>query len=122
MRPRRIFGGLGVEIEGMTDLSTERMARFNMCVMDEPDVRYRSYLGFVPGDSRAVHRLLMPAFLYLCRVVGDNDGIVPAGSQRWGEVVGEVTADHWAQIGWSGGFDVRSFYARLAHELNREPS
>ena len=29
----------------------------------------------------------------------------------------EVDADHWAQIGWFGRFDVDAFYVRLADQL-----
>jgi hypothetical protein len=31
--------------------------------------------------------------------------------------MGEVEADHWAQIGWFGRFDVQTFYGRLAQQL-----
>jgi triacylglycerol esterase/lipase EstA (alpha/beta hydrolase family) len=64
-----------------------------------------------------VHALLAPSHAYLLKIAGPNDGIVPASSQRWGKVLGEVFADHWAQVGWSPGFDVRSFYVRLAEQL-----
>jgi hypothetical protein len=48
---------------------------------------------------------------------GDNDGLVPAASQRWGEVIARVEADHWAQIGWSDGFDTAELYLRVVQEL-----
>jgi triacylglycerol esterase/lipase EstA (alpha/beta hydrolase family) len=50
---------------------------------------------------------------------GLNDGLVPAESQRWGDVTLEVDADHWAQIGWSGRFDVRGLYRDIARDLAR---
>ncbi|HZY02105.1 MAG TPA: hypothetical protein VFF02_01300, partial [Anaeromyxobacteraceae bacterium] len=56
-------------------------------------------------------------WLYLKRRAGENDGVVPASSQRWGEVLAEIEADHWAQIGWSRSFDAAEFYARLLREL-----
>jgi hypothetical protein len=44
--------------------------------------------------------------------------VVPANSQAWGEVLREVEADHWAQIGWwSRGFDAASLYEDLLREL-----
>jgi hypothetical protein len=49
--------------------------------------------------------------------VGDNDGVVPAASQRWGQVLAEIDADHWAQIGWSKRFDAAGFYRDLLREL-----
>jgi hypothetical protein len=55
----------------------------------------------------------------LHRTVGNNDGIVPADSQSWGQSLGAVAADHWAQIGWSNGFDVKTFYEAVALGLAR---
>jgi len=44
--------------------------------------------------------LLWPSHLYLGECSGPNDGVVPANSQPGGEVLHEIEADHWAQIGW----------------------
>jgi triacylglycerol lipase len=82
-----------------------------------PGVRYTSYVGWVRRGVRDVHALLAPGFTYLNLRTGSNDGMVPAASQRWGEVLGEIHADHWAQIGWSRGLDARAFYAALARSL-----
>jgi hypothetical protein len=95
------------------------MAAFNASVPDVRGVHYASYVGWVNGGVRDVHALLAPGFTYLSRRTGNNDGMVPAASQRWGEVLGEVNADHWAQIGWSRGLDARSFYAAIARALAR---
>ena len=43
--------------------------------------------------------------------------MVPITSQARGEVLREIEADHWAQIGWSRGFDATSFYEDLLREL-----
>lgn len=50
--------------------------------------------------------------------------MVPAASQAWGEVLREIEADHWAQIGWSPQlrgsvekFDALAFYEELLREL-----
>ena len=72
------------------------MAAFNDTVPDMRGVHYASYVGWVSGGVRDVHTLLAPGFTYLSRRTGDNDGMVPAASQRWGEVLGDVNADHWA--------------------------
>jgi len=62
--------------------------------------------------------LLWPSHLYLAERSGPNDGVVPANSQAWGEVLHEIEADHWAQIGWwSRGFDAASLYEDLLREL-----
>ena len=95
------------------------MAEFNEAVPDMLGVRYSSHVGCVRGGIRDVHTLLAPGFAFLKRRTGHNDGIVPAASQRWGDVAGEVRADHWAQIGWSQGLDVKRFYAAIARALAR---
>ena len=46
-----------------------------------------------------------------------SDGIVPATSQRWGQVLREVEADHWAQVGWSLRFDAVALYEEILREL-----
>jgi hypothetical protein len=64
-----------------------------------------------------VNPLLLPGYSYMLRTVGANDGMVPVESQKWGEVWGEIEADHWEQIGWSRSFDAKRFYAILAEHL-----
>jgi triacylglycerol lipase len=105
------------QLEGLRDLTTEQMLEFNRSVPDADSVMYMSYVGAVPAQWADLHALLAPGHAYMHRMVGDNDGIVPAFSQRWGEVIGEVRADHWAQIGWSRGPDVRELYAALVRAL-----
>lgn len=63
-----------------------------------------------------MHPLLKAPQLLLAKH-GDSDGLVPASSQRWGEVIAEVEADHWAQIGWSDGADTPALYLRVVDEL-----
>jgi triacylglycerol lipase len=117
-RLRLLLSSIGVHIDGLYDVSTQRMSEFNRTVVDCPNVAYSSVVGAVSRDAvAAVNAVLSPAHQYLLRKVGANDGIVPAASQRWGEAVGEVAADHWAQIGWFGSFDVEGFYTRLAEGL-----
>jgi len=63
--------------------------------------------------------LLIPTHRFLIDRVGPNDGLVPASSQQWGDVLGSVEADHWAQIGWSRSFDAPAFYERIVDDLKR---
>jgi hypothetical protein len=67
--------------------------------------------------KRRANPLLLPTHLWLAERAGANDGVVPAASQRWGEVLAEIEADHWAQIGWSKHFDAGPFYAGLIRGL-----
>jgi hypothetical protein len=104
---------LGLPLEPFLDLSVERMEAFNREAPDAPGVVY----GSVIAAAREVNALLVPAHGYLQRRAGDNDGIVPASSQRWGEVRGTIDVDHWGAIGWSSRFDAGAFYERLALDL-----
>jgi triacylglycerol lipase len=114
---RALRSQLGLDLDALHDLTTMQMAEFNDAVPNASGVRYTSYVGCVRGGVRDVHTLLAPGFAYLKRRTGDNDGMVPTASQRWGDVEGEIRADHWAQIGWSQGLDVKSFYAKVARAL-----
>lgn len=106
----------GVGLEALHDLTGAGLERFNEQVPDVRSVAYGSVVGAV-RSRRRMNPLLLPTQLWLADRAGPNDGIVPAASQRWGEVLAEIEADHWAQIGWSRHFDAGGFYARLLREL-----
>jgi triacylglycerol lipase len=99
------------------DLTTARMQEFNTAVCDVSTVRYASIVGALASDATKVSALLAPGYNYLMKRAGPNDGMVPATSQRWGEVLFEIEADHWAQIGWSGYFDATRCYVAIAEYL-----
>jgi triacylglycerol lipase len=107
---------MGLNVEAFHDLTTERMAEFNRAVPDARGVMYASVVG-APPRRREVTPLLVPSWLWLGAAEGANDGMVPAASQRWGDVLREIDADHFAQIGWSRRFDAAGFYAELLREL-----
>ena len=106
---RRFF-----DVVAFGDLTRQGMAQFNARVKDATGVAYASVVG--RSGRLRTNPLLWPSHLYLAQRSGANDGIVPAESPRWGEVVREIDADHWAQIGW-GGFDARELYEDLLREL-----
>lgn len=112
----RALSSVGVSIDALRDLTREHLTRFNEEVPDAPSVAYASVVGTVRRVRRS-SPLLMPSCLWLNQAVGDNDGVVPADSQRWGQVLAEIEADHWAQIGWSKHFDAAGFYRDLLREL-----
>jgi len=110
---RRIFKTLDLEV--LHDLTGARMSAFNSEIPDVPTVTYASVVAW---EERAeMNPLLWASHLYLSERAGPNDGVVPASSQPWGEVWREIRADHWAQIGWSSGFDAPAFYEGLARKL-----
>jgi triacylglycerol lipase len=111
---RRLFKRL-VDLEAFHDLTRERIAAFNGEIRDAPQVAYASVVA--QGDRAGMNPLLWASHLYLNECAGANDGVVPVASQHWGEVVREVQADHWAQVGWSSSFDAPALYEDLAREL-----
>jgi len=116
---RRVWaalGRLGMNLDAFHDLTTARMTDFNGAVPDARGVMYASVVG-APPRRREVSPILLPTWAWLGGEAGANDGMVPAVSQRWGDVVFEVEADHFAQIGWSRRFDAAEFYAELLREL-----
>ncbi len=113
---RRTLGSLGVRLEALDDLTVRRMESFNAEVRNTGGVAYGSVVG-VARRKRQMNPLLVPGYLYLKGRVGENDGMVPAASQEWGDVLYRIEADHWAQIGWSRHFDAAEFYAVLLREL-----
>jgi triacylglycerol lipase len=116
LRLRAALERCGVGLDALYDLTTERMAAFNAAVPDVRGVAYGSVVG-VALARRRTHPLLLPGWLYLRSAAGENDGLVPGSAQRWGEVLDEIDADHWAQIGWSRHFDAAAFFERLFDEL-----
>jgi len=108
--------GMGFNVDAFHDLTTTRMAAFNEATPDARGILYASVVG-APSARREVMSILLPTYLWLGEWEGGNDGLVPAASQRWGEVVREIGADHFAQIGWSRRFAAGEFYLELLREL-----
>ncbi len=116
---RGMIGRVGLETEAIDWLTTRRLERFNRDVPDLPGVLYGSIIGRSLCRQARANPMLLSGHMYLSLRNGPNDGMVPADSQRWGELLDEVDADHWAQIGWSTYFDAGSMYLRLYETLKR---
>jgi triacylglycerol lipase len=99
----------------LRDLGPEALERFNREVSDVPGVAYCSVVAAT--DLAHTNPLLWPTHAYLSKHGGLNDGLVPAASQRWGRVLREIEADHWAQVGWSLKFDAAALYEEILREL-----
>ncbi len=111
---KAMLDAFGVDVSVFFALTTAEMARFNAEV---PDVKGVWYASFVARGAPGMNPLLRPTHAVLERKVGPNDGLVPASSQQWGEVLQVIEADHWAQIGWTDGFDAPGLYLRAVDEL-----
>lgn len=99
---------------------------FNPNTPDSPLVRYYSYAGKMYAVSANI--ILTPTWLLLRYYDGDNDGIVPVASARWGIWKGTITGlfgvDHFMEInhlfGNTPGFDAEGFYVNVAKMLKND--
>jgi len=111
----------GINVDGFRDCRTDVCRLFNERTPDAPGVRYFSYTASVP--SSRVSPLLRRAWNILTPVEGANDGLVSVRSAAWGEVIGTLSVDHFAQtpdglfVRPGENFDAVSFYSRLIEDL-----
>lgn len=83
----------------LADMTPEACEALNRALPNRPEVRYLSYAGCrteleMPLWLRPWERLILSG-------EGDNDGLVPVASARWGQFRGTVRADHFELVGWS---------------------
>jgi len=111
----------GINVAGFRDCRTDICREFNERTPDAPGVRYYSYTATVP--SSRVSPLLRRAWNILTVAEGANDGLVSVRSARWGEVLGMLSVDHFAQtpdglfVRPGENFDALNFYSRLIEDL-----
>jgi triacylglycerol lipase len=114
---------MGVNFDGFRDCRPSACVAFNASTPDMPGVRYFSYAGAVPAGR--VTPVLRRAWSLLNAVEGANDGMVSLESARWGEYLGLLHADHFAQtpdrvfVRPGEDFDALAFYSRLIEDLAR---
>ena len=118
---RKALSALGISLHALDWLSPAALERFNADVPDAPGVRYACVVGGIRDENTGVPLALSPVHHYLRRVAGANDGLVPVSSQYWGETLGEIEADHYAQVGWRftarSTFDAAALYAWIVARL-----
>jgi triacylglycerol lipase len=111
----------GINVDGFRDCRTDACRAFNERTPDAAGVRYFSYTASVP--SSRVSPLLRRAWNILTPAEGPNDGLVSVRSGTWGEVLGTLHADHFAQtpdalfLRPGENFDALGFYSRLIEDL-----
>jgi triacylglycerol lipase len=113
----------GVNVDGFSDCRPSRCRDFNARTPNAPGVRYFSYTAAVAPPR--ITPVLRRAWNILTPLEGPNDGIVSVGSARWGEDLGILGVDHFAQtpdglfVRPDENFDVLGFYSRLVEDLAR---
>jgi triacylglycerol lipase len=111
----------GINVDGFRDCRTDMCRTFNDRIPDDPRVCYFSYTAAVP--SSRVSPLLRRAWNILTPAEGPNDGLVSMHSAAWGEVLGTLSVDHFAQtpdglfVRPGESFDALNFYSRLIEDL-----
>lgn len=111
-------------------LSTAGARAFNAAHPDDRRVAYFSVVGrttrdplFLSHHVDFVDAPLWPTFAYLESLHEESDGLVPVSSQKWGEVLLDVPADHYNLVNQPLGlvgvaFDPLTAYLGLVHLLH----
>lgn len=125
-----IFGGL-IGLTGddlavqIADFTPEAMEVFNAEYPNVDGVYYASYAGKSCGALDLVCQwsnkgeIVDPVFIvshaFITLAAGDNDGMVPVESAKWGDYRGTIPADHMDEVGqiadfFNLSFDHKDFY------------
>ena len=87
---------LGLDVQAISDLTTEHCRRFNRTIKNVPGVLY-----FSVSAARPWHRV-PPFAVHSHRLIhaaeGENDSLVSVRSSTWGEHLGVWPADHFHAI------------------------
>ena len=96
LRGFALMNFLGLDVQSISDLTTESCRRFNDAVEDSPRVKY-----FSTSAARAWTQV-PPFALHAWKVIhdaeGENDSLVSVKSAVWGKHLGTWPADHWHTI------------------------
>jgi triacylglycerol lipase len=114
---RAMIKKLGLPSDSLDWLTQDQMSTFNLEHLDDPRVAYASVVCRAGQRLWSRNPLLVASHAYVKQRAGTNDGLVPAWSQRWGNLLCEVQADHWAQIGWFTSYDARPVYTMIIQHL-----
>jgi triacylglycerol lipase len=114
---------LGVNVDGFRDCRPAVCRAFNELTPDVAGVQYFSYAAAVTPPR--ITPVLRRAWNILTPLEGPNDGLVSVRSARWGQDLGTLAVDHFAQtpdglfVRPGEDFDTLGFYARLVEDLAR---
>jgi triacylglycerol lipase len=112
---------MGIDVDGFRDCQPAAVAAFNAQTPDVPGVTYYSYGAAVQAGR--ISPMLRRPWALLTPVEGPNDGMVSVASARWGEYLGTIAADHFAQtpdgafVRPGEDFDSLGFCMKVVEEL-----
>lgn len=92
----RLLKLLGMDIDSLADLTTDRCALFNQAVPDAPRVEYYS-VGAAQSRGQ-IAPFLMHSHRVITKAEGENDGMVSVKSAMWGRQLAVWQADHFQTI------------------------
>jgi triacylglycerol lipase len=108
------------------------MVAFNADYPDVPGVYYASYAGKSCGaldlvcqwsnKGEVVDLVFTVSHAFITLAAGDNDGMVPVESAKWGDYRGTIPADHMDEVGqiadfFNLSFDHKDFYLEELRRL-----
>lgn len=114
---------LGMNLEGVGACRLCDCRDFNARTPDAPEVRYFSYGAAVSLERTTP--FLRRAWGIITPREGPNDGLVSVQSAKWGEYLGTLAVDHFAQTPDGlftrpgEDFDSLGFFTRLVEDLAR---
>jgi pimeloyl-ACP methyl ester carboxylesterase len=114
---------LGVNVNGFRDCGLAACRQLSDKTPDDPRVKYFSFGGEI--SPARLSPVLRRAWSILYAAEGQNDGMVSAASAHWGEYLGTIHADHFAQtpdgvfVRPGEDFDALGFYSRMVEDLAR---
>jgi triacylglycerol lipase len=115
---RSLLGSVGVKTDALNWLGEVPASAFNAEVEDASGVFYGCVVGQTTRTRVMGNAMLLASYELLLRLRGDNDGLVPAFSQKWGRELQVVPAHHFGQIGWSPLFDANAMYLQILKDLD----
>lgn len=112
----------------VTELSSESMEKFNAENPDDPAVRYFSYAGKMKNSFSDL--IFFFTFPIIKRTDGENDGLVPVESAKWGTFKGVIESKGVRGISHAdavdlrrsavGGLDITDVYVEHVKELKKQ--
>lgn len=116
----RLVQSLKDPLGALSSLTTDSLKEFNRTIHDVPGVYYASVVGVIDSQVFVPNPLLIPIHHHIEKTHGPNDGLVPASSQKWGNMLDRIWVDHWGEVGWSNHFNANPVYGNILSHLRKK--